>query len=387
MNAIFHIFRKEITDAMRDRRTLAMVLLSSLLILPIMLLVISEIVSQSETQEEKRRVLAANIEQAPSLENFILRQGYQIEKAPEGYEEKLRNKEVTQPVLLISENFEDTLSQGKKGTLEIVYDTSNKQAEFGLRPLKRILGAYADERSALNLSMRGVSAEILQTVEIKERHLSRPNERKVTLTAFLPLVMIMAIVVGGMFAAIDTTAGERERGSLEPLMMNPMSGWQMVVGKWGAVMTVCVLVVILTVLSFFPSQWLIRSDALRAEFQFGVKDALKFLIVLLPLAASLSAMQVAISLTCKSFKEAQVRNQMFSLVVTMVPFMLTVNPGKEPKWFEWTPVLAQNLMMNQVLKGEVVGIVPIAIALGVCVAITFASLGYVAKRLRSVVIA
>ena len=98
MNAIFHIFRKEITDAMRDRRTLAMVLLSSLLILPIMLLVISEVVSQSETQEEKRRVLAANIEQAPSLENFILRQGYQIEKAPEGYEEKLRNKEVTQPL-------------------------------------------------------------------------------------------------------------------------------------------------------------------------------------------------------------------------------------------------------------------------------------------------
>lgn len=152
-------------------------------------------------------------------------------------------------------------------------------------------------------------------------------------------------------------------------------------------MTVCVLVVILTVLSFFPSQWLIRSDALRAEFQFGVKDALKFLIVLLPLAASLSALQVAISLTCKSFKEAQVRNQMFSLLVTMVPFMLTVNPGKEPKWFEWTPVLAQNLMMNQVLKGETVGIVPIAIAFGVCIAITIASLGYVAKRLRSVVIA
>ncbi|QJQ05870.1 ABC transporter permease [Undibacterium piscinae] len=288
MNAIFTIFRKEVTDAMRDRRTLLMVLFSALIFVPLLLLIFSEIMSQIESQEDKRTVLAVNIKQAPRLENFILRQGYQIETAPSDYEDKLRKKELSQPVLLVPEHFEDELAQAKKVSLQIVFDTSNKQAEFGLRPLKRLLDGYTQESAMMALSMRGVSAEIFQLIEVREKYIGRSEERRVTVTSMLPFALIMAIVVGGMFAAIDTTAGERERGSLEPLMMNPVSGWQLALGKWGAVASISMLVAILTVLSFFPAQWLIRNDALKAEFQFA-------------------GLQVALSLTCKSFKEAQVR--------------------------------------------------------------------------------
>jgi hypothetical protein len=133
----------------------------------------------------------------------------------------------------------------------------------------------------------------------------------------LPMMVLMAIIIGGMYAAIDTTAGERERGSLEPLMMNPVSGWQLAIGKWGAVAAVGMGVVVLTIFSFFPSQWLIKNDTLRAEFQFGIKDAIGFLMVLLPLAASMAALQIAIALDCKSYKEAQVRNQ---IVTMFIPF-------------------------------------------------------------------
>jgi sodium transport system permease protein len=385
MNAIFAIFRKELTDSMRDRRTLMMVLFSALLFVPLLLVIFSEIMSQVEAQEDKRTVMAVNIKQAPRLENFILRQGYQVKDAPKDYEEKLRSKELLQPVLLVPEDFEVNLSQAKKVALEIVFDTSNQQAEFGLRPLKKLLDSYTQEAAVMGLMMRGVSPEILQLIDVKEHHLNRPDERKVTVTGMLPFALIMAIVIGGMFSAIDTTAGERERGSLEPLMMNPVNGWQLAIGKWGAVATISMLVALLTVLSFFPSQWLVRNDALRAEFQFGAADAVSFLLVLLPLAAAISAVQVAISLTCKSFKEAQVRNQILSMVISMAPMMLMFNTGREPVWFQWMPSIAQALMMNHVLKGEAVGVASIAIALLVCVALTLGCLSFVANKMRRVV--
>lgn len=385
MREILAIYWKEISDAMRDRRTLIMVLASSLLLVPVLLFVFSTVMSQVESQAVDRTVLAVNMKDAPGLENYILRQGYQIKQAPADYEEKSRNKELTKPVLLIAENFENTLAQAKRVELEIAYDTSNRQAEMGLGPLRRLLNGYVQERSGLDLMMRGVSPELLQMIAVKERHISRPDERKVTITGMLPMVLIMAIVMGGMFAAIDSTAGERERGSLEPLMMNPVSGLQLAVGKTAAVATVSVLIVILTVASFFPAQSVIANEALRAEFQFGVKDALAFLVVLVPLAAALSSLQVALSLTCKTFKEANVRNQLLSLTVSFLPLFFILNPGKEPAWLGWVPVMAQTQMMNQVLKGELVSLNAIAIALVVCSAVVAASLLFVSKKMRQVV--
>ncbi|MBC3809191.1 ABC transporter permease [Undibacterium seohonense] len=385
MREILAIYFKEISDAMRDRRTLMMVLASSLLLVPLLLFVFSTVMSQVESQAVDRSVLAVNMKDAPSLENYILRQGYQIKQAPADYEEKSRNKELTKPVLIVADNFEENLAQLKKVELEIAYDTSNRQAEMGLRPLRTLLNGYVQERSGLALMMRGVSAEVLQAVEVKERHISRPDERRVTITGMLPMVLIMAIVMGGMFAAIDSTAGERERGSLEPLMMNPVSGLQLAIGKTAAVASVSVLIVILTVSSFFPAQSLIANEALRAEFQFAWKDALAFLVVLIPLAAALSALQVALSLTCKTFKEANVRNQLLSLVVSFMPMFFLLNPGKEPAWLGWVPIMAQTQMMNQVLKGELVSLNAIAIALSVCCVIVAVSLLFVSRKMREVV--
>lgn len=385
MREILAIYWKEISDAMRDRRTLMMVLASSLLLVPMLLFVFSTVMSQVESQAVDRTVMAVNMKDAPGLENYILRQGYQIKQAPADYEEKSRNKELTKPVLLIADNFENSLAQAKRVELEIAYDTSNRQAEMGLGPLRRLLNGYVQERSGLDLMMRGISPDLLQTITVKERHISRPDERKVTITGMLPMVLIMAIVMGGMFAAIDSTAGERERGSLEPLMMNPVSGLQLAVGKTAAVASVSVLIVILTVSSFFPAQSVIANEALRAEFQFGVKDALAFLVVLVPLAAALSSLQVALSLTCKTFKEANVRNQLLSLTVSFLPLFFILNPGKEPAWLGWVPVMAQTQMMNQVLKGELVSLNSIAIALTVCAAIVLASLSFVSKKMRQVV--
>lgn len=385
MKAMLTIFRKEIKDALRDRRTLMTALLSSLLGVPLMLFIFSTVLSQVESQEEKRTVLAVGIEYAPQLENFILRQGYQIKAAPVDYEAKSRSKELDQPVLLVPQDFEKKLMTGDKAILEVAYDSNNRQAEFGLRPLKRLLEAFTQETTLMGLTMRGISTELLQRIEVRERRLQKPEERKASITEMLPMMVLMAIIIGGMYAAIDTTAGERERGSLEPLMMNPVSGWQLAIGKWGAVAAVGMGVVVLTIFSFFPSQWLIKNDTLRAEFQFGIKDAIGFLMVLLPLAASMAALQIAIALDCKSYKEAQVRNQIVTMFIPFVSLIPILFPGREPAWFKWVPVLAQNQMMNQVLKGETLHPLTVGMALATCVLITVICLMYIAQKMRKVV--
>lgn len=385
MSATLAILRKEIRDALRDRRTLLVALISSLLGVPLMLFIFSVVLTQVESQEEKRSIMARGISHAVGLQNFIERQGYKIKTAPDDYVAKSQSKELDQPVLLIPDDFDDKLASGEKCTLEIAYDTSNRQAEFGVRPLRRLLDAYAQETATMGQMMRGVSLELLQRIDVREKHLKKPEERKATITTMLPMMVLMAIVLGGMYAAIDTTAGERERGSLEPLMMNPVTGLQLTLGKWGAVALVGMGVVVLTIFSFFPSQWLIHNETLKAEFQFNFRDAMGFLLVLLPLAASVAAIQIAVSLDCKSYKEAQVRNQMVTMFIPFVSLIPIIFPGREPAWFQWVPVLSQNQMMNQVLKGETLSPVAVGIAFLVCALMSVVSLAYISQKMRRVV--
>jgi sodium transport system permease protein len=114
----------------------------------------------------------------------------------------------------------------------------------------------------------------------------------------------MAVLYGALNAALDTTAGERERGSLEPLLMNPAPRAALVLGKWGAVASVGMAIAVLSCLSFLPGQWLLRSEALAAMFRFGIGEALAFIALLIPWPAPWQRV-MAVAIRCKTFKEAQ----------------------------------------------------------------------------------
>jgi sodium transport system permease protein len=198
----------------------------------------------------------------------------------------------------------------------------------------------------------------------------------------LPFFVLMAVLYGALNAALDTTAGERERGSLEPLVMTPAHSLALVAGKWGAVASVAIVVAFLTCLSFLPAQWLLRSDVLQAMFQFGLREAALFLAVLIPYAAALSAVLMAVAIRCKTFKEAQANSTVVLLGVSLLPLFSLMNQEGEQPWHLWVPALAQNTMMVRVLKGEVFTLPQLVIPLLVCVALTLAALAFVAHSLR-----
>jgi len=382
-SAVLTVFRKEIIDALRDRRTLLTVLVSSVLLGPLVLVAISALVASLESRAEARQVVVAGIEHAPSLKNWFERQTYTVKAAPADYEKQLRNAKLTDPVVVVPADFEAALQRGESPTVELVSDSANQRSQAGAGPIARLLGGFSRERATLNLALRGISLELLEPMQVEDRDLASTQTRATQITGMLPYFVMMAVLYGALNAALDTTAGERERGSLEPLLMNPSERWVLVVGKWGAVASVGMLIAVLSCLSFLPGQWVLRSDTLAAMFQYGPREAALFLVVLLPFAAAVSALLMAVAIRCKSFKEAQASSTVVMLAASLLPLVNVFSLGGDSPWHLWVPALAQNVLMTRVLKGEAFDTAQVLVPLGVCVLLASVCVWFVARTLRS----
>lgn len=376
------VFRKELLDALRDRRTLLVVLVSSVLMGPLLLLALSGLVAGLEAKAEQREVVVAGIEHSPSLKNYLERQTWLVKTAPADYEHLLRTSKLGDPVLVVPKDFDLALLRGDAPELELVSDSANKQSQSGAQRVAGLLRGFTQERVSLSLAVRGVSAELLSPLKVQERDLAGTQTRAAQFTAMLAFFVLLAVVSGALSAALDSTAGERERGSLEPLLMNPVSGLTLVVGKWGAVAAVSFAVAVLSCVSFLPGQWLLRSDTLQAMFQFGWREVGLFLAVLLPFAAAASAVLMAVAIRCKSYKEAQANSTVVMLAVSLLPMVSLFNQTGEEAWHLWVPALAQNTLMLRVLKGEGFTTAQVLVPLLVCALLTVAGLWFVARRLR-----
>lgn len=383
MGDAWTVFRKEWIDALRDRRTLLMVLLSSVAIGPLVLVLISALISGIEQRAEAREVLAQGIEHAPTLRNYIERQTYRVRPAPADYERLLQDSKLAEPVLVIGRAFESELARGEMPVVEVVGSSANPRAQTGAGRLVGLLDGFSREQATLRLAVRGVSPAALAALQVEQRDLADPAARAGQLATMIPYFVLIAVLYGALHAALDTTAGERERGSLEPLLMNPPARTALVLGKWAAVAGVAMLIAVLSCFSFLPGQWLLRSETLAALFRYGWPEALRFLMLLLPLAGTLAAALMAVAIRCKSFKEAQANATVVVLAVSMTPLVTVFNQSGEQPWHLWVPALAQVALMGRVLKGEAIGPLEAGVPLLVCAALTALCIAYVARTLRT----
>lgn len=383
---LWTIYRKEIVDALRDRRTMMAVLASSVLMGPLVLLAISGLVASLEANAEQREVVFAGIDRAPTLVNFLARQTYTVKPAPADYEQQLRQATLADAVVVVPDDFEAALVRGEAPIIEIVSDSANQRSQASAGRVSRLLEGFSRERATLTLALRGVSPDALEPIRVTDRDLASTQTRATQITGMLPFFVLMAVLTGALNAALDTTAGERERGSLEPLLMNPAERWVLVLGKWGAVASVGMLIAVLACFSFLPGQWLLRSDTLAAMFQYGVHEVMLFLVVLLPFAAAVSALLMAVAIRCKTFKEAQASTTVVMLAASLLPLINVFSLGEESPWYLWVPALAQNLLMTHVLKGEAFTLEQLAVPTAICALLAAGSVWFVARTLRSVAV-
>jgi len=381
--AAWVVYVKELKDALRDRRTLLTVLLSSVAIGPLVLLAVSALVAGIEKRAEAREVVVQGIAQAPTLLNYLQRQTYTVRDAPADWEQQLKDSKLGDPVLVVPAGFEADLARGEAPLIEVVGSSGNQRAQTATGGVMRLLRGFNQEQAGLRLALRGVSVGALEAVHIEERDLADAATRAAQLGNLVPYFVLMAVLYGALNAALDTTAGERERGSLEPLLMNPASRAALVLGKWGAVASVGMLIAVLSCLSFLPGQWLLRSEALAAMFRFGVGEALAFIALLAPLAGALSALLMAIAIRCKTFKEAQANSTVVMLAISLLPMMTWFNQEGTSPWHLWVPALAQTTLMGRVLKGEVLAAADVLPSVAVCVVVALLAVGFVTRTLKA----
>ena len=376
------VLRKEVVDALRDRRTLMRLLVPAVLMGPLMLAGLSGLIASLESQAEQREIMMVGIDKAPTLKNYLERQTYTIKPAPADYEAQLHASKLRDPVVVVPDDFEADLQNGENPSLTVVVDSSNTRARAASGSIRRVLEGFVSERASLALAWRGVPGSVLRPVQIEEFDLANSQARAAQLTGMIPMFVIMAVLYGALTASLDSTAGERERGSLEPLLTNPVSHGALVAGKWGAVAMLGLIVALISALGFIPAQWLIKSDSLSAMFRFGFHEVAVFWLLQLPLATGMGAVLMAMAIRSKTYKEAQAGSSLVLTAVSLSAVIPVFNPGGDAAWYYWVPGLSQSLLMNRVLRGDELlasQLLPSVVTAAVLVVL---GLAYVARSMR-----
>jgi sodium transport system permease protein len=352
IGSTFWVFRKELADALRDRRSWMIALFISMLSGPVVFTLMSSFISGIEEKARAREVVMAHPERAPTLVNFIQRQGATVTPAAPDYEASLRAGTLQNGVLVPSEDFEGMLARGENVPIELVFDDSHERAQPMVRTASALVNAFNREAGTLRLIARGVSPQLLAPLELQEKNLAPSQARGAQLLFIVPWAALIVAVFGALSVAIDVTAGERERGSLEPLLMNPVPVASIVLGKWAVVMSYSVVIVLLTMTGFLVSMRFISSETLSALMQLHWREVAIFLVVLLPFAALMAAVNMLAATFGRSFKEAQTYVSYITMAVqfaALVPVFLTV---RDAFWQLLVPSVAQLSVLMKTLRGE-----------------------------------
>jgi sodium transport system permease protein len=382
MRAALVVFRKELKDALRDRRTWLIVLISSLVAGPVSLLLIASIVSSAEESAAKREVIIANAAGAPALVNFLQRQGALVRDAPADYREQLRSGQIQNAVVVIPDDFARRLASGDSARIDVVFDETATRAQAAVRTALSLLQGYNRELGMQRLLARGASPQLLQPLQVEEVNLAGSRARGAQLLFLVPWLALVGAVVGAISVAIDVTAGERERGSLEPLLMNPVSTASIVIGKWAVAATCSAAVVALTLAGFTGAMLFVRSENLAALMQFGAPEVLLFLALLLPFSAMVAAVNMLAATYGRSHKEAQTYASYITMLVNFVPIIPLFLTIRDAPWQLWVPALGQQTVLMRALRGEAVGPTDILVPTGIALALTAAALLMQARLLR-----
>jgi sodium transport system permease protein len=373
MGRILAVARKELVDASRDRRTIMMTLVSAALAGPIFLMLIFNLIA---SQADKTRELTLPIvaaERAPALIDYLRRQQVKVAVAPPDYEAKIRAGDLD-AALLIDENFERDVAAGRAGIVRLYFDRSRDRAQASINEAESLLRNYDRLWGEQRLLMRGIAVSVNNPLDLREVNVATPRQSGALVLFLVAFYGLLAAIVGGMAFALEATAGERERASLEPLLMTPASTLEIAIGKWLSLAAFVLLIVFITIGGFYLTLAFAPLPSVGVPFLFSARDVLRFMAILLPLVALMPAVLLWLGSRGRSIREAQANTQLLLFVTTLVPAAQMFLQRKEPDWLLWVPVSAQYVLLNRVLRGDVLAMTHLAQAAIVPLLLTAAAI-------------
>jgi sodium transport system permease protein len=345
------VCRKELLDSVRDRRALIMLPLVSIAA-PLMFGAFFAAAAGARRQADELVLPVAGAEHAPALVAWLTQQtGLEIVPAPADPAQAVRTG-VQDVVLMIDEEFGDRMSRALPAPARVVRDGSRDGSSLKAARVRALIDAYGAELLSLRLMTRGVAPAIATPVYVEDIEVSSARQRAARLLIFLPTMLGVVALIGGIPLAIDSTTGERERGSLESLLMNPVSSQVLVTGKWLAASTfACGCVSVATLWTMTVFRW-IPWHEMGVPLRLQDQDFVNLLVLMLPMAMLMSALLLCLFALSRSFKEAMSYIGFLMLIPTLPGLLATLYPLSNRPWLAPVPFIGQFALASDVLAGR-----------------------------------
>jgi sodium transport system permease protein len=363
--AFLTVFLKEVKENLRDRRTLISAFLTGPLLGPVIFVMLINVTLNRELDKAEKPlpVPVIGAEYAPNLLD-ALRAGGVVPGAAVADPAQAVRKQDADVVLRIASNYGKAWRKGEPVQVELFYDSSQRDANTSVERVTQLVESYARQQGAMRLVARGMSPNAAWPLQVAKRDQATPQSRAVLMFAMLPYFFVITIFMGGMYLAIDLTAGERERQSLEPLFANPVPRWKILCGKLAAIGVFSTTSLLISLLAFAIVGQFIPAEKIGMELDLGAHFAAYVLLLMLPLVLLLSALQSMVAAFAKSYREAQTYLSLLMLVPLIPSALLSFMPIKAQAWMYAIPLLGQNLGIMQLLRGDGVS----AEQIGLCLA-------------------
>ncbi|MFT4197914.1 MAG: ABC transporter permease subunit [Pseudoxanthomonas sp.] len=354
LHTIWTVLRKELLDLFRDRRTVLLSLALGPILFPLLMIGIGTLGQKRarDLTEKPLQLPVAGRENAPNLIAWLQGQNVRVQPAPADIPGAIAEQRVDL-VLRIGPDYPAHWRAGKPAAVEVLSDSTREDAQVSVQRLQALLQGYGHQAGALRLLVRGVDPGLVLPVQVRSTDLATEAAKRGRLLAvLLPYLLILSAFIGGAYLIMDTTAGERERQSLEPLLATPAARAAVVSGKVAAACVVALLSLALTLTALRISA--VLSPTVGRQMAVDVASIARLLVILTPMVFIGTTLLTWLSATAKSMKEAQSHMSWLMLLPMIPSIVLMVNPVKTQPWQFAVPFLAQNQLILKVVRGETI---------------------------------
>jgi sodium transport system permease protein len=373
MGAIWTVFRKEVLENLRDRRVIVSAFFFGVLLAPVIFGLTTTMVSKRAVanQDKLLDLPIAGATHAPNLVQFLRENGVKVEDVELTSDQAMDAVRSGQQdlVLLIGEDYGKALQAGESAPLSLVVDTSNSNTAPSADRARQLLSAYGHQLAALRLMVRGINPTVIDPVGVHTLDVATPAGRSLLILGMMTYFCFMSMLVGGFYLAIDTTAGERERGSLEPLLTLPVSRSQLIVGKMLATSSFMSVSLLLTLATFGVVLTFIPLEALGMSANFGPRVILAIFAIMMTFVPMGAGLMTVVASFTRSNREAQ---SWLSVVMMLpiAPIMFAVVTGTKPSAsLMAVPSLSQHLIATSMMRGDSIPALHVLICAGTTLAL------------------
>ena len=354
-NHVTTIFKKETLDNLRDKRTLlssfSLSVLSPILFVGLMVFILDQAIGKSDSRPEAHIVGA---EHAPALVDWLEAQGTTFTTSEIADPQQAVMDGDVDLVLVIPDTYAESFNSGA-GYVQLVHDSSKfGDASRHYAQLNAMLRGYSGLIGRMRLQVRGISTQIIDPIDVQTLDTASPAARALSILASFPYLLVLVIFMGGFYLAIDTTAGERDHGSLEPLLTQPVERPALVLGKLSATSAFSLLALLTFLVIFALALPFVPFHRIGMSLTFGPQKLLPIVALCLPLILLAAALLTVVAGFAKSFKEAQTYLSGVIFVPTL-PLIVTGIMGVDPTTaLMFIPSLSQSLLVSEIISDGVI---------------------------------